>query len=68
MGFHFGAGLDFYVIQNLSLGLGFKYCLTKMKGSWSLTDIASSTAVSGELTDLELNPIMFGLRIRYNFK
>ncbi len=48
MGFHFGAGLDFYVIRNLSLGLGFKYCLAKMKGSWSLTDIASSTEVSGD--------------------
>jgi opacity protein-like surface antigen len=68
MGFHFGAGLDFYVIRNLSLGLGFKYCLAKMKGSWSLTDIASSTEVSGDLSGLKLDPIMFGLRVRYIFK
>ena len=67
-GFHFGAGLDYYVMQNLSLGLGFKYCLTKMKGSWSLTDNLSSIAVSGELADLELNPVIIGLRIKYLFK
>jgi len=66
--FHFGAGLDFYVIRNLSLGLGFKYCLAKMNGKWSLIDSASSIEVSGELPDLKLNPLMLGLRVRYIFK
>jgi len=68
IGFHFGGGLDFYVMRNLSIGFGLKYCLAKMDGSWSLTDDASSTEASGALEGLKLNPLTFGLRIRFIFK
>lgn len=68
LGFHFGAGLDYFLGPNLSLGLGLKYGLAKMKGSWSLTDIAGGTEMSGDLGSLDLNPLTVGLRLRYVFK
>ncbi len=68
VGFHFGAGLDYFLSRNFSLGFGLKYCLAKMKGSWSLTDIAGGTEVGGDLKDLDLSPLMIGIRLRYIFK
>ena len=67
-GFHFGAGLDFFLSRNFSLGLGFKYCLVRMNGSWSLTDNAGSTEVTGDLEDLKLSPLTIALRLRFVFK
>jgi len=66
-GFHFGAGLDAFLGPNFSLGLGLKYGLARMKGSWSLTDIAGGTEMTGDLGSLDLNPLSVGLRLRYIF-
>lgn len=68
VGFHFGAGLDFFVARNISLGAGVKYCIATTKGSWSLTDTATGTAANGDLEDLKVGPLAFGIRLRYIFK
>ena len=68
VGFHFGAGLDFFVARNIALGAGVKYCIATTKGSWSLTDTTSGTAVNGNLDDLKVGPLAFGVRLRFIFK
>ena len=68
VGFHFGAGLDFFVARNIALGAGVKYCIATAKGSWSMTDTASGTAVNGDLDDLKVGPLAFGVRLRFIFK
>ncbi|MBN2198719.1 MAG: outer membrane beta-barrel protein [Candidatus Aminicenantes bacterium] len=68
LGFHFGLGLDYFLSRNLALGLGFRYGLANAEAGWSLTDIASSTEVSGDLESIGLNPLTIALRLRYVFK
>ncbi len=67
VGFHVGAGLDFFVARNISLGAGVKYCIATTKGSWSLTDTTTGTSASGDLEDIKVGPLAFGIRLRYIF-
>ena len=68
VGFHFGAGLDFFVARHISLGAGVKYCIATTKGAWSLTETATGTAASGDLEDLKVGPLAFGIRLKYILK
>lgn len=66
-GFHFGFGLDFFLTENLALNSGVRYRLAKSKGTWSLKDEFSSAEVSGNIEDIKLNSLVFGLKIKYYF-
>ena len=68
VGFHFGAGLDFFVARNIALGAGVKYCIATTKGAWSLTETATGTSATGDLEDLKVGPLAFGIRLRFIFK
>jgi len=67
-GFHFGAGLDFFVSGNISLGAEVKYCIATAKGTWSLRETAGGTEASGDLEDLDVGPLAFGIRLKYVLK
>jgi len=67
IGFHFGAGIDLFFTKNIALNADFRYCLAKVEGSWSLTDQVGGTEASGELKDLSLNTIMFGVGMKFCF-
>ncbi|MFW6128840.1 MAG: OmpW family outer membrane protein [Candidatus Aminicenantaceae bacterium] len=66
-GFHFGAGVDVFFSPNIGLNLDFKYCIASMEGSWKLTDQATSTEVSGTLSDLNLNSMIFTAGLKFCF-
>jgi len=67
IGYHIGAGLDFFITGNIVINADFRYCLVKTKGSWSLTDQIGGTVISGDLEDLSLNSIMFGAGLKFCF-
>jgi len=66
-GYHFGAGLDFFITGKIAISTDFKYCIVKSKGSWSLTDQISGTVTSGDLENLNLNTMMFGVGLKFCF-
>jgi len=66
-GYHFGAGLDFFITRNIAINADFKYCMVKSKGLWSLTDQISGTVTSGDLENLNLNTMMFGAGLKFCF-
>jgi outer membrane protein len=66
-GFHFGAGLDFFVNPNIAITAGVKYCLAKTKGSWTMKEQVSSEETTGTLPDLKLNALVFGAGLKYFF-
>ncbi len=67
VGFHFGAGLDYFFTPKLALSAVVKYCMSTFKGSWSLKETVSATEASGDLKDLKLKPFIFGLGLKYFF-
>ena len=67
IGFHFGAGLDFFITPSIALNLGATYCMAKAKGDWSITDNATSEVASGDLSGLKLDPLVFGARLKFFF-
>lgn len=67
VGFHFGAGLDFFLSPKLAASLTAKYCLSKAKGNWSIKETASGIEAKGDLKDINLKPFIFGLGLKYFF-
>lgn len=68
VGYHFGAGVDFFVSGNISLGAEVKYCIATAQGKWSLVDAAGAAEASGDLKDLDVGPLAFGIRLKYVLK
>ncbi len=67
IGFHFGAGIDLFLTKNIALNADLKYCIAKTKGSWTLTDQFAGIETSGNLEDLNLNSLMFGVGLKFYF-
>lgn len=67
-GYHFGAGIDFFFTKSIALNLDARYCLAKVKGSWTLTDQIGGTQTSGDLEDLNLNSFVFGAGLKFCFQ
>lgn len=67
LGFQFGAGIDYFLNQNIALNADFRYCIAKFKGTWSLTDQVSGTVVSGNIENLNLNTIILGAGLKFYF-
>lgn len=68
VGYHFGAGVDFFVSGKISLGAEVKYCIATAQGTWRLADAAGGAEASGELKDLGVGPLAFGIRLKYVLK
>jgi outer membrane protein W len=62
-----GAGFDFQMVSELTLGINFKYRLMTSDGNWTFTDQLSSTEESATITQLNLNSISVILGIKYLF-
>ena len=67
MGFHFGAGIDFFIIENIALNIDARYYIAESKGIWTLADQVSNTEISGDLEKLNLNSIIFGVGLKLYF-
>lgn len=67
IGYHLGAGIDLFITKNIALNADVRYCIAKIKGSWTLTDQTIGTETSGVLEDLNLNSLIFGGGLKFYF-
>jgi outer membrane protein W len=67
IGYHFGAGIDLFITKNIALNADVRYFITKIKGSWTLTDQIIGTENSGSLENLNLNSLIFGGGLKFYF-
>ena len=67
IGFHLGAGIDLFITKNIALNIDARYCIAKIKGSWTLTDQIIGAETSGDLEGLNLNSLIFGGGLKFYF-
>ncbi len=67
IGYHFGAGIDLFLTKNIALNADVRYCMAKIKASWTLSDQIIGTETSGDLEDLNLNSLIFGGGLKFYF-
>lgn len=67
MGYHVGAGLDFFVSRNFALNLDGKYFINNMEGSWSIVEQNTSEEVSGQFDNLDMSSIFVGFGLKLVF-
>ncbi len=67
IGYHIGAGIDIFITKNIALNADVRYCMAKIKGSWTLTDQVISTSISGDIENLSLNSLIFGGGFKFYF-
>jgi outer membrane protein W len=67
IGYHLGAGIDLFLTKNVALNVDARYCMAKIKGSWTLTDQIIGAETSGDLENLNLNSLIFGGGLKFYF-
>jgi hypothetical protein len=60
-GFHFRGGLEWTVSRGVGLVLEARYATAKANGTWKLTDDRGGPSISGTITGLSLDAVVFGL-------
>ena len=66
-GFHYGAGLDFFLSENIALNIDIKYNLAKTSGTWAMKDLVTGLSISGDSDNIKLNSlfILAGLKLYF---
>jgi opacity protein-like surface antigen len=63
-GFHFGAGLDVFLLQNIALNLDVRYYTAGLTGKWTLANHNSQEMLSGTIDNMELNSLQAGISVK----
>lgn len=66
LGYHLGAGIEYFFKGNLALILEVKYFFMSTNGSWSYTDPVTGPE-SGQFNDIKMDSAVFGIGISYHF-
>lgn len=66
LGYHLGAGIEYFFKGNLALVLEVKYFFMSTNGSWSYTDPVTGPE-SGQFNDIKMDSAVFGIGISYHF-
>jgi opacity protein-like surface antigen len=64
-GFHFGGGIDLFVMKSLALNLDVRYLTASMKGDWRLADTMSQVETTGPIENIQLNSIQAGISVKF---
>jgi outer membrane autotransporter protein len=65
-GYHFGAGIDFFIKSNMAVNIDIRYCIASFDGSYTITEEVSGISQSGTIEG-DLNHIFFGIGIKFLF-
>ena len=68
VGFHFGAGLDYFLTSEIAIRADVRYLLASASGEWRQVDQISGVEASGEIKDISLNSLVLGVGIKFQFK
>jgi opacity protein-like surface antigen len=64
-GFHAGAGLDFFLLNNVALNVDIRYYTANLEGTRIISDQASLQEVSGPVETMKLNSIQAGISVKF---
>jgi opacity protein-like surface antigen len=64
-GFHFGGGIDFFIMRSLALNLDVRYYTASMKGDWRLADTISQVESTGPIDNIKLNSIQAAISVKF---
>jgi len=65
-GYHFGAGIDYFIKSNMAVNIDIRYCIASFDGSYTITEEVSGISQSGNIEG-DLNHIFFGIGIKFLF-
>jgi opacity protein-like surface antigen len=68
LGFHVGGGLDYYLTGDITVRVDVRYLLASTQGEWNQTDQISGVETSGEIKNLNLNSLVLGVGIKFQFR
>ncbi len=63
-GFHFGAGLDFFLIENIVLNMDVRYYTANLTGERTLANQNSQETTSGKIDKMQLNSLQAGISLK----
>lgn len=63
-GFHFGAGLDYFLLENIALNLDVRYYTATLTGKRTLANQTSQETTSGPIGNMKLNSIQAGISVK----
>ncbi len=66
LGFHVGAGVEYFFKETLAVKIDMKYCLASTSGSWSFIDPVLGPQ-SGQIDDIKLDTLLVGIGIKFFF-
>ena len=66
-GYHCGAGLDFFLIENIALNIDLKYNFAKTSGTWTMKELMTGLSIAGDSDNIKLNSlfILAGLKLYF---
>jgi len=65
-GYHFGAGIDYFIKPNMAINIDVRYSIAPINGSYSITEEVSGISHSGNIEG-DLNHISLGAGIKFLF-
>jgi outer membrane protein W len=65
-GYHFGAGIDYFIKSNMAVNIDVRYSIASFDGSYTITEEVSGISHSGNIEG-DLNHISFGAGIKFLF-
>jgi outer membrane protein W len=65
-GYHFGAGIDYFIKSNMAVNIDIRYCIASFDGSYTITEEVSGISQSGNIEG-DLNHIFFGIGVKFLF-
>lgn len=65
-GYHFGAGIDFFIKPNMAVNIDVRYCIASFDGSYTITEEVSGISHGGNIEG-DLNHLSLGAGIKFLF-
>lgn len=65
-GYHFGAGIDYFIKPNMAVNIDVRYCIASFDGSFTITEELSGISHGGNIEG-DLNHLSFGAGIKFLF-
>lgn len=64
-GFHFGGGIDLFILRSLALNFDIRYSTASLKGDWRLADTISQVETTGPIENIKLNFIQAEIGVKF---
>lgn len=66
-GFHFGAGIDFFITKKIAINGDIRYFNVNSKGTWRLSEQITNIEVTNGLENINFSSVMIGMGLKFFF-